>query len=59
MRAKASSLQSVYDAHAEKVKLIAEQLNKAKAEYGENSQQAEKPANRPEPRGQRDEQGRQ
>ena len=41
MRAKASSLQSVYDAHAEKVKLIAEQLNKAKAEYGENSQQAE------------------
>ena len=41
MRAKASSLQSVYYAHAEKVKLIAEQLNKAKAEYGENSQQAE------------------
>ena len=41
MRAKASSLQSVYDAHAEKVKLIAEQLNKAKAEYGENSQRAE------------------
>ena len=32
MRAKASSLQSVYDAHAEKVKLIAEQLKKAKAE---------------------------
>ena len=41
MRAKASSLQSVYDAHAEKVKLIAEQLNRAKVVYGENSKEAD------------------
>lgn len=41
MQAKAASLNSIYEAHAQKVKLIAEQLNKAKTEYGENSKQAE------------------
>ena len=41
MQAKAASLKNIYDAQAEKVKLVAEQLNKAKAEYGENSQQAQ------------------
>lgn len=41
MQAKAGNLQSVYETHAQKVKLIAEQLNKAKAEYGENSKQAD------------------
>ncbi|MEE1440957.1 MAG: phage tail tape measure protein [Christensenellales bacterium] len=41
MKSKAGSLNSIYEAHSQKVKLIAEQLNKAKAEYGENSKQAE------------------
>ena len=41
MQAKARALQSVYQAHADKVNLIAEQLNKAKIEYDENSQQVQ------------------
>lgn len=41
MKSKAGSLNSIYEVHSQKVKLIAEQLNKAKAEYGENSKQAE------------------
>ena len=41
MKAKGESLKSIYDAHAEKVRLVSEQLNKAKEEYGENSKQAD------------------
>lgn len=38
---KAQALQKIYDTQREKVRLVAEQLNKAKAEYGDNSRQAE------------------
>ena len=38
---KAAALEKIYKAQAEKVKLIAEQLNKAKAQYGDNSKQAD------------------
>ncbi|MEG0901216.1 MAG: hypothetical protein RSG96_03785, partial [Clostridia bacterium] len=41
MKSKAAGLQEVYGTHAQKVKLIAEQLEKAKTEYGENSKQAD------------------
>ena len=41
MQAKGAGLHKVYEAQAQKVNLVAEQLNKAKAEYGENSKQAD------------------
>ena len=41
MRDKMDKLGSIYDAQREKVRLISEQLEKAEAEYGENSKQAD------------------
>lgn len=40
-RAKSESLQAIYEKQAEKVKLIAAQLEKAKQDYGDNSKQAD------------------
>ena len=41
VKAKGDSLRAIYEAQAEKVRVIAEQLAKANAEYGENSKQAD------------------
>ncbi len=41
LTSKSGSLRKIYDEQAAKVKLVAEQLEKAKAEYGENSKQAD------------------
>ena len=41
LKAKSASLQSIYDAQARKVKLVSEQLEKAKQDYGENSKQVD------------------
>ena len=41
LRLKSASLQSIYEVQAQKVKLISEQLEKAKQDYGENSKQVD------------------
>lgn len=41
LRSKSASLQSIYEVQAQKVKLISEQLEKAKQDYGENSKQVD------------------
>lgn len=41
VKAKGKSLEAIYATQADKVKLIAEQLGKAKEEYGDNSKQAQ------------------
>lgn len=41
LKSKSASLQAIYEAQAKKVQLVAEQLNKAKQDYGENSKQAD------------------
>lgn len=41
LKAKSASLQSIYDVQAQKVKLVSEQLEKAKQDYGENSKQVD------------------